>query len=87
VADERRLDGNAVGGVLLELFGIEMTTVTGVCNACGAHEPMARTDVYLNAPGIVIRCAHCQAIQLTIVRGPERTWLSLTGLRSLELPG
>jgi len=30
VADERRLDGNAIGGLMLELFGVEMTTATGV---------------------------------------------------------
>jgi Zn finger protein HypA/HybF involved in hydrogenase expression len=87
VADERRLDGNAIGGLLLELFGVEMTTANGVCNSCGAREQMARTEVYVDAPGIVVRCTHCKAVQLTIVRGREQTWLNLTGIRSLELPG
>jgi hypothetical protein len=87
VADERRLDGNAIGGVLLELFGTEMTTSIGICGSCGAEEPVARTDVYLDAPGIVVRCAHCHAVQLTIVRGRDRTWLNAAGLRSLEIPG
>jgi hypothetical protein len=85
VADERRLDGNAIGGVLLELFGTEMTTATGVCNSCGAHDRLARADVYLDAPGIVVRCAHCTSVQLTIVRARGRTWLNLTGLRSVEI--
>jgi Family of unknown function (DUF6510) len=86
VADERRLDGNAIGGVMLELFGVEMTTATSVCGSCGAHEQMARADVYADAPGIVVRCTYCKAVQLTIVRGNDRTWLSLSGLSSLELP-
>ena len=86
MAEERRLDGNAIGGVMLELFGVEMTTATAVCASCGAHEQMARTEVYADAPGVVVRCGHCKTVQLTIVRGRDRTWLSLSGLRSLELP-
>lgn len=85
MADERRLDGNAIGGLLLELFGVEMTTATGVCASCGAVDEMARTEVYLDAPGVVVRCAHCKAVQLTIVRGPDRTWLNLSGLQTIEI--
>jgi hypothetical protein len=86
VAEERRLDGNAIGGVMLELFGVEMTTVPAVCGNCGAHEQMAMTDVYLDAPGIVVRCRHCENVLIRIVRGNGRTWLDLSGLSSLELP-
>ena len=85
MAEDRRLDGNAIGGVLLELFGTEMTDVPGACAHCGAHEQMAVTDVYLNAPGIVVRCRHCEGVLLRIVRSGERTWLDLSGLSSIEL--
>jgi uncharacterized protein DUF6510 len=87
VADERRLDGNAIGGVMLELFGVEMTTAVGVCGSCGAHEQMARAEVYLDAPGIVVRCTHCKAVQVTIVRAPDRSWLNFSGLTSVEIRG
>jgi Family of unknown function (DUF6510) len=87
VADERRLDGNAIGGLLLELFGVEMTTATGICASCGAVDLMAQTEVYLDAPGVVVRCTHCKAVQVTIVRAPDRTWLNLSGLRSIEMRG
>ena len=30
------VDGNAIGGMLMELFGTEMTTAVGTCAACGA---------------------------------------------------
>jgi hypothetical protein len=86
VADERRLDGNAIGGVLLELFGSEMTATPGVCAHCGAREQMASTDVYVHAPGIIVRCRHCEGVLIRIVRGRDRTWLDLSGVRSLELP-
>jgi hypothetical protein len=87
VAEERRLDGNAIGGVMLELFGVEMTAANCVCGSCGAHEQMARADVYADAPGLVVRCCHCKAVQMTIVRTPDRTWLNLSGLGSVELRG
>jgi hypothetical protein len=86
VADERRLDGNAIGGVLLELFGAELTAAPGVCAHCGAREQLAVTDVYVQAPGIVVRCRHCEGVLLRIVRGRDRAWLDLSGLRALELP-
>jgi hypothetical protein len=86
VADERRLDGNAIGGIMLELFGVEMTTAVAVCLSCGTHGEIARAEVYADAPGIVVRCFNCKAVQATIVRGRDRTWLNMSGLRSVELP-
>ena len=85
MADERRLDGNALGGVMLELFGVEMTVATSVCGSCGAHEPVARLVVYRDAPGTVVRCAHCQTVLMRIVHAPVRTWVDLSGLALLEL--
>ena len=35
------LDGNAIGGLLVEVFGVEMTTATGACANCGATGSMA----------------------------------------------
>jgi Family of unknown function (DUF6510) len=84
VAEERRLDGNAVGGVLLELFQTEMTEVPGICAHCGSREQLAATDVYY-AAGIVVRCRHCEGVLVRIVRGRERTWVDLSGVASLEL--
>jgi Family of unknown function (DUF6510) len=86
VADERRLDGNAIGGMMLELFGVEMTTATEVCRTCGTADLLAQTEVYMDAPGTVVRCTHCQAVLMRVVRGRDRTWLDLSGLRSIELP-
>ena len=84
-----KLDGNAIAGELVELFGVEMTVATGVCAGCGAVEQVARLDVYVRAPGIVVRCPHCEAVLMRIVRGRDRVWLDLRGVRSLEvtLPG
>lgn len=85
--DEVRLDGNAIGGLLLELFAVEMTIATGVCASCGATAQVAELHVYVRAPGTVARCPSCDAVQLCIVRAPGRTWINLGGLRVLEIPG
>jgi hypothetical protein len=85
VAEDRRVDGNAIGGVMLELFGVEMTAAPGSCVHCGAREQLAATDVYVDAPGIVVRCRHCEGVLIRIVRGGERTWVDLSGISSIEL--
>jgi hypothetical protein len=82
-----RLDGNAIGGLLLELFGADVTAAASVCGGCGAREAVARLDVYVNAPGVVVRCCHCEAVMIRIVQGPGRTWLDFSGTASLELSG
>jgi hypothetical protein len=87
VVEDRRLDGNAIGGVLRDVFGAELTAAPGTCAHCGAREQLASTDVYVDAPGIVVRCRHCEGVLLRIVRGPERVWLDLSGLGSIEIHG
>ena len=79
-----RLDGNAIGGILGELFAAELTACPCVCAGCGAREEMARLDVYVGA-GIVVRCCHCGAVMIRIVEAGERIWLDLSGTTSLEL--
>lgn len=80
-----KLDGNSIAGVLGEIFAVEMTVVEGTCGGCGNVAPMGAVDVYINAPGIVVRCRACTQVLATIVRAPDRTWLDLSGLRRLEL--
>src|SRR6266498_3240834 len=53
--DELTLDGNAVAGLLAEVFAAEMTTARGTCNHCGAVEPVGAVRVY-RAAGFVLRC-------------------------------
>lgn len=85
MSESRTLDGNAIGGLLLELFGTELTAAPCVCAGCGAREELARLDVYLDCPGVVVRCRHCHDVILTIVQGRDRAWVDLSGTRGLEL--
>jgi len=72
---------------MLELFGVELTVATSVCGSCGAQEQVARLHVYADAPGAVVRCCHCEAVMLRIVRAGDRAWIDMSGTGSLELKG
>jgi hypothetical protein len=80
-----RLDGNAIAGLLWEVFGAELTVATGVCDGCGASELVGALHVY-RAAGVVVRCPHCDNVLVRVVRASDRTWVDLSGLRVLELP-
>jgi hypothetical protein len=68
------LDGNAIAGTLFELFGREMTTVSGACAHCGAVALIAELRVYTRAPGPVVRCRRCGQVVFVVVdiRGETR---------------
>jgi len=78
------LDGNAIGGLLHEVFGIEMTTAIGTCANCGATGPVAENVVYLQAPGTVMRCRTCTAVLMVVMRRGEMNCVDLFGLAALQ---
>ena len=43
--EDNVLDGNAIGGVLIEVFGTEMTTAVAVCGSCGTAGPVAQAPL------------------------------------------
>lgn len=83
--EDMRLDGNAIGGLLREIFAVEMTAAVGTCGFCGAVNEVARLQVYVHAPGTVVRCPGCEGVLMRIVRGRGRYWVDLSGIRTLEL--
>jgi hypothetical protein len=82
---DMKVDGNAIGGLLGEIFAMEMTLAESTCGGCGAINAIGRVDVYMNAPGAVVRCPSCEQVLMRIVTGPQRYWLDLSGIRCLEL--
>lgn len=83
--DALMLDGNAVAGQLYEIFGVEMTTATGTCAACGATALVGAVHVYRSA-GVVLRCPTCGNVLAKIVTREAQVCIDLRGLRSLSLP-
>ena len=80
------LDGNSIGGLLLELFGTEMTAAQTICATCGAVAPVAETVVYLRAPGTVVRCRTCGSVLMVFVQAHGVTCVDLAGLASMSQP-
>jgi hypothetical protein len=81
------LDGNAIGGLLHDVFGTEMTAAVATCASCGGTGPMAETIVYLRAPGVVVRCRHCTAVLMVVVRRGEHNCVDTSGFAALGRPG
>ena len=82
--DELMLDGNAVAGLLQEVFAVEMTTAIGTCSGCSTAGPVGAAHFYRGA-GIVLRCPHCDNVLAKIVKKDARVWIDLPGIRTLEV--
>ena len=78
------LDGNAIAGLLVEIFGVEMTTAIGVCSTCGTRGHVAEFKVYLDGPGVVARCQGCSSVLMVIVQTRRIACVDLRGLAELE---
>jgi uncharacterized protein DUF6510 len=81
------LDGNAIAGLLQEVFGHEMTIATGVCTHCGNEGLLAECRVYVRAPGVVVRCRTCDAVLAVIIEKDELHCVDLQGLSALRAEG
>jgi hypothetical protein len=82
---ERRLDGNAAAGLLEEIFPFEMTSVWTMCAGCGARDQVGALTGYMDAPGVILRCPHCEAALIRIVHGGGRYWIDLRGVVCLQI--
>ncbi len=81
--DDTALDGNAIGGLLIEVFGTEMTTAIATCASCGTASEVAELVVYMPGLGTVVRCRSCEAMLMTFVQVRGVTCVDLMGLASL----
>lgn len=77
------VDGNAIGGLLHEVFGSDMTAAASVCGNCGDVRQVAELAVYTHAPGTVVRCRSCDSVLMVFVKIHDRTCVDLLGLAGL----
>ena len=84
MVDEKTLDGNAIGGLLMEVFGAEMTTAVAICGSCGAVSQVAELPVYMPGLGIVVRCRSCDSVLMVFTGVRQVTCVDLMGLASLD---
>jgi hypothetical protein len=80
-----RVDGNALAGVLGEVFVHEMTSARIACDGCGEVEPIGAEHAYMQAPGIVLRCRHCEDVLLVLTQRGTRYLLGFKESRWLQI--
>jgi len=84
--EDLRLDGNAAGGVLREVFAHEMTAAVATCAGCGTMGPLGALLEYGHRMGVVLRCPECDTPVLRIVLTAGLFRLDLSGLQLLTIP-
>jgi hypothetical protein len=84
--EEMRLDGNAVGGALRELFAREVTAALATCTGCGMTGPMGALLEYGHGMGVILRCPACDTAVLRIVRAPGWLRVDASGMSLLRIP-
>jgi hypothetical protein len=83
--DEMRLDGNAAGGLLLDVFARDVTGALATCAGCGDVRPVGALAAYGHAMGVILRCPGCDAAMLRLVRTPGWTRVDASGLGLLAM--
>lgn len=79
------VDGNAVAGLLMEIFGREMTVAKSECDGCGAEHMMGELHAYVHAPGVVLRCPECDQVVVRIVTSERSYWIDARGAAHLRM--
>jgi uncharacterized protein DUF6510 len=79
------LDGNAAAGELSKIFTMDVTAAEGQCANCGAKRRFAEAHLYMQAPGVVARCAVCEHVLLRLVSARQRMFLDARGMTYLRL--
>ena len=84
--DARRLDGNAAGGPLGDLFAVDLTLARSSCASCGATSMLGAHHLYADAPALVLRCPTCTEVVLRFASQDGRIRLDLRGAALLTIP-
>jgi hypothetical protein len=74
--DNDALDVNAVAGMLVEIFGTDMTAVASRCAHCGNRAQLGTMRAYgLRGPGVVLRCSTCTQVVMRFMRRADGSFL------------
>jgi hypothetical protein len=82
---ENKLDGNAAGGILQEVFPFEMTLAQATCTGCGATNAIGALTVYMHGMGTVLRCPSCESALIRVAQTKGRYYLDMRGVCVLQI--
>lgn len=80
---EFHTDGNAIAGVLWEIFAAEVTAATRDCQSCGQRHAIGAHRLYKSA-GLVLRCPSCGDIAAAIATVAGEHRITLFGVWSVR---
>jgi hypothetical protein len=83
--EQLRLDGNAAGGLLREIFAFEMTAAEAICAGCGTTRPIGALMLYRHGMGAILRCAGCDTAVIRITHIHDCYRLDLSGMSGLRI--
>ena len=83
---DRRLDGNALAGPLLELFTVDLSGATATCAHCDSTGPLGEQPLYADAPALVLRCRDCTGVLLRYGAFDGHLRIDLSGLSLVVAP-
>jgi hypothetical protein len=75
---EFHTDGNALGGMLQEIFAVELTAAQRTCQSCRARNPIGAHPLYHGA-GQVLRCPTCGDVAAAVATLEHGYAVSLRG--------
>ena len=83
---ELHTDGNAMGGLLQQIFVSEVTAARRVCDGCGNEYAIGEHHAYTGA-GAVLRCPGCDAVAAAVSVLPGEYVIAINGTWRLGAPG
>jgi hypothetical protein len=84
--EEMRLDGNAAGGALRDVYARDMTAALATCAGCSSVRPVGALLAYGHAIGVILRCPGCDAAMLRMTRTPGWVRVDASGIALLVIP-
>ena len=79
IEDVVPLDGNAVAGRLSQLFTFDVTLARITCGGCACKGPLAELRLYGSDGAIVLRCRHCDSVNIRMLEKGSSVNLDLSG--------
>jgi hypothetical protein len=83
--DDMVLDGNAAAGALGSLFAFDVTMAVVRCGNCGVSGPLAELRLFGSPQAMVLRCRHCDAVNIRLLETGRTINLDLAGSARIEI--
>ena len=83
--DAMVLDGNAAAGALESLFAFDVTMAIVRCGECSASGPLAEFRFFGSPQAMVLRCRHCDAVNIRLLETDRTINLDLAGTARIEI--